>query len=144
MALGADQTNNLVFIQHHHQLHIGKYVVDLIRPGVGRVPACQSAPLDVHPPTPLVHPHLPHSRSSRRRHRVVAGNKTSEQVRGRRGKYQSSAWLGWWVVRRDEERPVKRACECRVHYSIIVVVFNKHQVIGLCVEKTSQGSLIQE
>ena len=68
----------------------------------------------------------------------------SEQVRGRRGKYQSSAWLGWWVVRRDEARPVKRACDCRVHYSIIVVVFNKHQVIGLCVEKTSQGSLIQE
>jgi hypothetical protein len=23
MALGADQTNNLVFIQHHHHLHIG-------------------------------------------------------------------------------------------------------------------------
>jgi len=29
MALGADQTNqtnNLVFIKHHHQLHIGKNV----------------------------------------------------------------------------------------------------------------------
>ena len=31
MALGADQTNqtnNLVFIKHHHQLHIGKNVSD--------------------------------------------------------------------------------------------------------------------
>jgi hypothetical protein len=26
MALGADQTNNLVFIKHHHQLYIGKNV----------------------------------------------------------------------------------------------------------------------
>jgi hypothetical protein len=83
MALSADQTNNLVFIQHHHQLHIGKYVVDLIRPGVGRVPACQSAPLDVHPPTPLVHPHLPHSRSSQSRRGkqdVGAGARPTRQV----------------------------------------------------------------
>jgi hypothetical protein len=43
MALGADQTNNLVFIQHHHQLHIGKNVVGLIRPGHDRVGASRSA-----------------------------------------------------------------------------------------------------
>jgi hypothetical protein len=88
MALGADQTNqptnNLVFIKHHHQLHIGKNVSDelsILAPQsrMALRLLCLTAPL-----LPSLPPRLSPPRERFKRHRRECRGATPQNTRRRK------------------------------------------------------------